>query len=256
MINASYGSLNMQTGGITVTDSPDLYNAAKKTVQTEKLSETDGSIIVKSTYESKIFTLNGYMQAADIPTLDALIDTFKAALNLEAQPMNIDYAGSTRSYIATADNIVISRPTGMNSCTFSVEFTCASPAGMDTTTSTLLSATSISSSSALPSITVAGSYKAQPLIVLTLTAVTGATGGTITIQNGLTLRGISVTRTWSAGDVLEIDCANHVLYVNNSIVPFSGQFPSWDVGSSTISYVDNFTTRSASITATYTRRFL
>ncbi len=255
MISVKYGSLDMQADGVTVTDS-DVYSTPKKDVQTEKLAETDGSIIVKTTYESKIFTVNGYMQAVDIPTLDALIDTVKAALNLESQNFDIDYAGSTRRYIATADNIIVTRPTGMNTCTFSVEFTCASPVGADTTTSTLLSSTAITTTTAQPAITVSGSYQAEPLILLTLTSLTGGTSKTVTIQNGSTLRGISVTRNWANGDVLEIDSFNMQVFVNNAIVPVSGQFPRWDVGAGTISYIDNLTTRSASITATYTRRFL
>ncbi len=254
MISVKYGSLDMQANGMTVTDS-DVYSTPKKDVQTEKLAETDGSIIVKTTYESKIFTVNGYMQAADIPTLDALIDTVKAALNLEAQNFDIDYAGSTRRYVATADNIMISRPTGMNTCTFSVEFTCALPVGSDTTSSTLLASTNVTVSPSSLAITVGGSYQAQPYITLTVVSISTGSN-TMTITNGSNQRGVSITRNWSAGDVIEIDSLNQTLYVNNLVVLFTGQFPRWDVGAGTIQYLDTCTSRSVNITATYTRRYL
>lgn len=255
MIGVKYGAYDMQANGCSVTDTT-VHSAPQKTIQSEKLAETDGAIAVKSTYEAKTFTVDGQLSGSSIAALDSLQDVFKAALNIEAQNFDVDYAGGTRRYVATPQNIMISRPRGLDTCTFSVEFYCPSPVGMDTYASTLLAATGITSNTAQPAITVGGSYQAEPLIILTLTAVTGGTAKTVTIQNGTTLRGVSITRNWLPGDVLEIDCLNKLLYVNNAVVPFSGQFPRWDVGAGTISYLDDFTTRSASLTAAYTRRYL
>ena len=95
------------------------------------------------------------------------------------------------------------------------------------------------------------------LITLTLTSVTGGTPSkSVIISNDSTLRGITVTRDWANGDVLEIDCLNKTLYVNDTVVAYSGQFPKWTPGGSGISYLDDFTTRSATLSAVYTRRFL
>ncbi|WP_437440989.1 phage distal tail protein [Rathayibacter oskolensis] len=108
---------------------------------------------------------------------------------------------------------------------------------------------------ALP-ITVGGTYKAQPAIRLELTTVSGSGTRTITITNGSSLRGMSITRTWSAGDVLEIDSLNQTVYVNNIPTPFVGMFPSWEPGAGSVNYLDDFTARSANLTARYTRRWL
>lgn len=257
MTSIVYNGLNLQTGGFTIEDS-DIFAMPANTIQMERLAEEDGSVLVKATYEPKSFSVTGSVIGADIPTTDGLIDTLKTALNTTKQNFDIDWAGSTRRYVATPQNAVITRPRGLAVATFSVTFQCESPAGMDTTGSTLLSATTITTSTSVNSWTVNGSYKAQPVITLTLGSVSSTNPtDTITISNGSTLRGLSVVRTWAAADVLAIDCLNKTLYVNNLVTPFTGQFPTWDPGVGTVSYVDTFSTsRSATLSATYTRRFL
>lgn len=256
MIGVSFAGLDLQSGGICVTDT-DVFSAPKNTIQGERLAEADGAIIVKATYEPKLFTVDGYMTAATISALDTLLDTFKAALNVDSANFDIDYAGSTRRYVATPQNIVISRPKGLNTATFSLQMYCPSPVGSDTSTSTLLASTAISTATATPSITPAGSYMTEPYITITFTAISGGISKFVTITNGSTLRGMSIFRNWLTGDVLEIDSLNKTVYVNHVAVPFIGEFPTWDPGAGSISYLDTFTTsRTASIIATYTRRFL
>lgn len=248
--------LNLQDGLNIFTTDTNVYDSPPVLLQTEKLAETDGTVIVKKTLDAKTFKVEGYMQTDTTANLDLLIDSFKRGLNKQSQTFDIDYAGSTRRYIATPQNVALSRSKGLNAAGWSVEFYCANPVGMDITSSSLLGATIITSSTATSSIVVDGSYKAEPIIFVTLNSLTGAGNNTITVSNDATLRGVSVTRTWAAGDVLEIDCLNKTVYVNNGVVPFAGQFPSFDPGNGGIDYLDDFTARNASISATYTRRFL
>lgn len=256
MIGVRFDVLSLQDSGIH-TVSSDVYSAPQLRVQDEKLADADGSVIVKTSLEPKVFSCEGYMQADTISALDSLIDSFKQGLNKRDQNFDIDYAGSTRRYVATPRNIVISREKGLNTAGWSVEFFCANPVGSDTTESTLLAPAAVTASTHTAGITIEGSYKAEPLITVTVTSVTGGTTNkTITISNDSTLRGIAVTRDWANGDVLEIDCLKKTLYVNNAAVEFSGQFPVWDPGNSGISYLDDFTTRSVTISAVYTKRFL
>jgi hypothetical protein len=259
MIGIYFDVYSLQSSGTygVHTTSTDIYSAPRLTTQDEKLAQADGSVIVKATLEPKVFSCDGYMIEADISALDTLLDEFKQALNKQNQNFDIDYAGSTRRYVATPRNIMISRDKGLNSAGWSVEFFCANPVGAEISTSALLAATVNTSSSLVSTITVNGSYVAEPLITVTLTAVTGGTTNkTITISNDTTLRGISITRDWSATDVLEIDCLNKTLYVNDTVVAYSGQFPKWTPGNGAISYLDDFTTRTVSIEATYTKRYL
>ena len=253
---------SLQGSGVYTTSS-DVYSAPQLRIQDEKLAESDGSVIVKTSFEPRVFTCEGYMKGeGETPQeasedLDRLIDTFKQNLNKQNQNFDIDYAGSTRRYVATQRNMVISNEKGLDTAGWSVEFFCANPVGADITESTLLADTVITTSSNTAGLTVDGSYKAEPLVTVTVTSVTGGTTNkTITISNDSTLRGVSVTRDWANGDVLEIDCLHKTLYVNNAAVEFGGQFPVWEPGNSGISYLDDFTTRSITMDASYVVRYL
>lgn len=258
MINVTFDVLSLQnaTAGIFATDSPDLYDAPPIDVQDEKLAETDGSVIVKRLLGPKTITINGYMQTADVPSMDALIDLLKKNLNKQNQNLDIDYNGSTRRYTATMKQLAIARQKGLNTATWSAQFLCVSPVGADITSSSLLGATTITSSNQTASIINAGTYMAQPDITVTVNSFTGTTTNTITVSNDKTLRGISVSRTWLAGDLLEIDCLNKLVFVNNAAVAFTGQFPTWDPDNGGINYIDDFSARSITLAATYTARFL
>lgn len=255
MTGITYDSYSLNSDGVYTTET-DVYSAPPINLQDEKLAESDGSIVVKRTVEPKIFQVEGFMTADTIANLETLLDTFKRNLNKLNQNFDIDYGAGTRRYVASPRNMMISRPKGLNTATWSVEFLAANPVGSDPVASTLLASTAITASQASASITVSGSYKAEPVITMTLTAVTGGTTKTVTITNDSTLRGLTVTRTWTAGDVLEIDTLNKTVYVNDTVVEFSGQFPSWEPGVSAVGYLDDFTTRTVDLSAQYFVRYL
>lgn len=257
MIGFKFGTFTMQnpTDGITVHDT-DVDNPPENDIQADELAERDGALIVQQRYRAKRFTVDGYIQKDSLLELKAALDVFKAALAVKNQAFDVNHGdGEIRRYLASVKNMAFSRssPTTRG---FSIEFLSPDGMGWGIDTSELLASTAISSSTLSSAVDVGGSYKAEPLIVVTLGAVTGGTAKTITISNGVTLRGLSVTRTWTAGDVLEIDSMNRTVYVNDVATDFSGQFPTWDTGAGTIEYLDDFTTRTAAIVASYTKRYL
>src|SRR4029450_8226212 len=110
----------------------------------------------------------GYVTADSIADLDTLIDEFKAALDTESSDyFDIDYGGSVRRYVATPQNLIITRPKGLNTAALSLEFICASPVGEDVDSLTFLASTAITSSSVLTDVVVDGSYTAEPYITMT-----------------------------------------------------------------------------------------
>lgn len=254
MIGVRFGTYDMQADGATVTES-DVFSAPPNDIQAVELAERDGSLIVQQRYKAKRFTADGHIQKNTVSELDSTLDAFKAAMATKNQAFDIDYAGGIRRYLASAENIIISR-SAPTSAGFSVEFLSPDGMGWDVESSELLAPSNISTSAQSFAITVGGSYQAEPLITVTLTAVTGGTAKTITLTNGVSLRGISITRTWTTGDVLEIDAMTKTVYVNDVATDFLGQFPVWGTGDGTIEYLDDFTTRSVSITASYTKRWL
>jgi len=255
MTGITFDSYNLNGDGVYTTDT-DVFSAPPINISAESLAESDGSVIVKRRIDPKVFQCEGYMVADTTEALDDLIDVFKTALNKQGQNFDIDYSGTTRRYVATPRNIVISRPKGLNSAGWSVEFYCAVPVGSLIAAENLFVTATTTLTQDTVSFTVNGSYKAEPLITVTIDSITGGTTKTITLSNASTLRGLSITRTWIATDVLEMDCLNKTIFVNNMAVEYTGQFPVWEPGNNGLTYLDDFTTRSVDIAGTYTQRYL
>lgn len=251
----TFDGFDMQAGGI-VTSRTTFYSPAKRNIQEEQLAESDGVVFVKDFLGAKSFTCSGTLKASTIAATDTLIDTFLAAMNKSKKLFVIDYAGGSRQIMVTPQLPIIVREDGLNLATWSIEFKSENSAASDTTSSTLITSTAITTTATPIALTVVGSYKAEPYITFTLTSVTGGTSKTITISNGTSLRGISINRTWANGDILEIDSLNKTVYVNSVAVESTGLWPSWDSGAGSLLYNDDFTTRSGTIVATYTKRYL
>lgn len=254
MIGLKFGSFDLQAGGCRVSDT-DVWNSPPNNIQADQLPEADGAVIVKQQYTSKTFTINGKLQADTVAALKTLRDSFKLAMSVKNQALDIDEDGTIRRYLCNAQNVMFGQQ-GPTIMSFSVQFLSPDGMGWDVDSSVLLASTGVTVSTIQNPITVAGTYQAEPLIQATLGAVTAGSSNTVTISNGVTLRSLSVERSWAAGDLLEIDSLNKTVFVNNSPVEFSGQFPRWDVGAGTLGWLDDFTSRNVTLSATYTRRWL
>lgn len=255
MIGVKFGSYNMQdpANGLTVT-STNVYDSPHNRIQADELAEADGALIVKQQYSSKTFTVEGIIRKSTVSELEAALDAFKVAMAAKNQAFDIDYAGSTRRYLANAQNVTVAKR--LTSAGFSVEFLSPDGMGWSLDTTSLLTPTGVSSSNVDLPVTTQGTYMVAPLITVDLNTVSGGTAKTLTISNGSTLRGLSVQRNWTSGDVLEIDSLNKTVYVNNAVAPFTGQFPVWAAGEGVLTYLDDLTSRDVTIEATYTRRWL
>lgn len=254
MIGVVFGEFDMQSSGVTVTDT-NIYSAPQNRIQADALAETDGALIVKQQYQPKTFTVDGILRADTIALFESLLDGFKVAMSRKNQGLDIDYAGGTRRWLASYQNMVITKR-GNTSARFSVELLSPDGMGWNVTESTLVAATTVTAASQVLDVSVDGSYKTEPLIAVTVTSLTGGTAKTVSLANSTTLRGISITRTWAANNVLEVDSLKKTVFVNNAPVEFTGQFPEFEPGGAGVSYIDDFTTRSVSVSATYTKRWL
>lgn len=250
-----YGSFDMQSGGVTVVETPDLYSAPTNNIQADELAERDGALVVKQQYGKKNFTVNGYLRSTTAAGLEVLMDAFKAAIAQKNQPFDIDHAGSIRRYLGSAVNDIISR-SGPSSAGFSVQLLSPDGMGWDTDSSSLISSTNVSQSAATIAFTVGGSYKAEPYIRVTINTATGVTSKTLTLGNSQTLRTVTITRTWANGDVIEMDALKGELLVNGIPTDYRGTLIAFEPGDQGLTWNDEFTTRDATVLATYTKRWL
>ncbi|WP_241473762.1 phage distal tail protein [Mycolicibacterium neoaurum] len=258
MIGLKYGAYVLQNPPYNWVHATDVYSSPESAVQAETLAEADGALVVQQKYRPKSFSMEGIIRRESRAELKAAIDEFKLAMAVKNQAFDVDEVGDgdIRRYLSYATNVIVARSKRNLSAAYSVAFICPDGVAWSVSSTALVSPTGITTSSLGIPITAGGTYKVEPMITLTMNTVTGGTGKTVTISNGTTLRGISVTRNWATGDVLEIDSTKMSVYVNNQPVDFTGQFPKWDVGAGELSYLDDLTTRDATLSASYTKRWL
>lgn len=252
MINILYDSYSLQSNGVT-TSQLDGYNAPNRELQIENVAGADGGVLVEARYATSTITASGTLQADTQLELEVLIQTFKRSLNKTEKELRITDEGDFTRFVCTPGVIIVERERGLTRATWQVDFVCANPIGWFQDEVALLSET-YSSATVTSPIEVEGSYKAEPTIVMTINSFTGAGDQTISLQNGKTSAGISITRTWTAGDEIEIDSLNYSVKVNGQEIDFNGLFPSWDAGLGTVYYVDTFSARDVDIIISYTKR--
>lgn len=258
MIAITYNGYSLQNGTIVTTET-DLFSPPKRDVQVDRLAHADGGRIVQQFWNTRDFTVSGHIQADGQATLHATIDQFNAALSQQNGILNVTIDGGTSRIIyCTAQELIIAKNRGNTTAAFTAHFISADGMMWDSssTPTTLLAATTVTAGSVDVSTTVLGSYKAQPLIRYVLNSFTGSGARSVTLSNSLNLKGITISRTWTAGDVLEVDCINMLVYVNSVSTDYTGQFPEFTPGITAIRCVDNFTARNATLSATYTQRWL
>jgi phage-related protein len=254
-IPVKYDDFDLQLSPYKVTRI-DAYSAAPRTLQNEQLAKRDGGITVYSRYESKNILIEGQIKTQTQSSLELAIDTLTTALNKFERKLEIGYAGGTRTYITTQNNIQITRDRGGSTyANFSIEFLSPQPFGLNETSINFIN-TTITLGSISVSINNQGSYKAEPVLSVTLTSFTGAGERFITIGNPVLAQRVTITNEFEEGDTITIDCFNKDVFLNGSLVEYRGKIPEWAPGVGSIEWVDSFTARSVNIQATYQRKYL
>jgi len=221
------------------------------------LSDTDGSVIPDINYPSRVVRIGGTIHGSTQADLDSRIDTFKGYFNGKNKNLDIIYSSSTRRYIATKNSVAISRQQKALFATFSVEFICTNPFGLDITPTSLISQANYTSATLTATPTIGGTAPYQlPVFTITIDSLTGA-GDYIQISNDnntqeMLLYGFGLT----AGDVIVVDCVNRTVTINDVEVDYIGTFMVLEPGAGSITYTDGFTTRQVDITAEYYKRWL
>lgn len=256
IISVSYGSYVMQspTDGRIVTRLPGLDDAPPNRIQSDTLAEADGALVVKQQYGSKPFSAVGVVRKDSIPEMEREMDAFKVAMSSKNQAFDVDFGGGKRRWLANAKNLTIARR--QTSFVYTVEFESPDGMGWDLESTTLLNIISSTTSSAQFPLIAEGSYQVEPLLVLVFNTLTGSGEQTVSLSNGTSLRGLSIKREWTEGDIMEINSLKQSVFVNNIPTPFAGQFPKWDNGAGYLNYVDTLATRDVAIQGSYTKRHL
>lgn len=262
----TYNSNSLQTfspatnTGI-ITDDIDLDSLADRDLSVFQLAHANASSIPFGNWTGRTIPVTGTIVAATSLALDTLLDTFRGYFTGKDKNLDIDYKGVTRRYIATVNGLSIKRSKNKRMATFSINFLCTIPFGVDTSDTTALNATGRTAAVYSDVHTFVGTAPNQlPVITITLTAVSATGSQQLFFSNNDTGQGIVITRSgWTAGDVIVIDCSdptNQKVTLNGSPIDFTGAFPEFSPGSHTMTYADSFTSRTMSESVVYKARYM
>ena len=233
----------------------DPYRMPTRELNTDKIANTDKSVTSSAFYKEKKINITCDIARNTRALLDDSIDQLNLILQAREATLVVTFGSSTRQWTATLANIAMTDPQG-GYARVTLEFECANGIGQDVNSTTLFS-NNLTGSSNTQSFVLGGTaYWQQPIITITYSALTGGTSKVVTVGNSAIGQSISITRTWAAADVLEIDCAAKTVKVNGVEVEFTGAIPEWNPGSGSMDYSDTLTTRTRSTSAIYYKRYI
>ena len=220
------------------------------------VANANDSDVPNSEDVSRVITLAGTIHGSSQADLDDRIDAFKGYFTPRYKNLDITYGSGTRRYTVMKKNAMgIDRQDKALFAKFSVELLCK-PYGIDTTATNILSQTAYTTATKTITPTIGGNAPFQlPVFTFTLTTITGA-GDYIQIVNNLNgqemlIYGLGLTN----GDVLVVDCVNHEVRLNGTLVDYNGVFLELEPGANNITITDGFTTRSINMNGEYNKRW-
>lgn len=254
----SLQTFNRATQVGIITNSIEHTNIPDKVMALYGLADADGSSIPAINYPSKKVTIGGVIKGSTQADLDSRIDAFKGYFIGKDKNLDITYGSSTRRYIATANAVSVVRQQKALYATFQIEFLCTNPFGLDTSASPLFTThtgSTVATFTETP--TVGGNAPFQlPIFTITLTAISGS-GDYVLISNDNNNQEILINGAGLvAGDVIVIDCVQRIVTKNGSEIDYYGTFLELEPGANSLTYTDGFTTRTVTVAASYTKRWL
>lgn len=240
-----------------ITNSIEHTSIPEKVAQAIAKADANGSVITSVNYPSKVITIAGALASDTEANLDTLIDTFKSYFNGREKNLDIAYAGTTRRYIATANAITVTRQQKSLYATFTVEFVCTEPFGIETTATEIADEEAYTDATLTVEPTIGGTAPYQlPILTYTINALTGD-GDTLQFANDLNGQQMVLSGLgFEADDVVVIDAANRTVTVNDVPVDYFGTFLELEPGANSITVTDGFATRDVDILIEYYKRYL
>lgn len=240
--------------GLTVL-ATDAFKPAKRKLVLLNIARTDQSKLNSSDYEEKIITIRASIVRSTRALAETSFDTLMSYLQGNEKELIVRQSGLQRKWTATYEDTVF-EVSGGAYLEFDIIFRCSDPFGYELTLTQIAFANAYTSASRTDTFTPGGSAPWQvPLIFVTYTAVSGA--GTVNIGNENTGQQITVTRTFTAGEVLKVDSYNKLVTINGTEIDFAGAWPEFKPNVfSYLNYNDTFSSRTIRYYAYYYKRYI
>jgi len=232
------------------------YEPAMRRLMLDDLARSDLAKVSSAFYTKKSIVVQVGITRATRDLVEQSVDSLMTILQATEKYLVIKQSGSTRKYTCTyqSTNMKID---GGSYVEMQLVFETSDHFGYDINPTLLLQVTGFTSGQSTNAITVGGSAPWQvPVITITMSSVAGSGTRAIIVGNGATGQAVTISRSWTAGDVIVINASTQSIKVNGAEVTSSGAIPEFAPGVNYLTYTDNFTARTFSLTAVYNKRYV
>jgi len=224
-VSVEYNNNSLQSATI-ITQEIEHESIDGKQLDMQKLASRDGGKFLSANFNPRVIRLRGYIKSTTQALLEGAIDDFKEVLNATTKNLDIGYAGGTRRYVCDMARITLLREHfNTTFAEWEVEFICIKTPFGKTVDTTSSEHTIASLATYAGSFVALGSYKPKPRIIITFTEVAGVND--IRIRNTTTGDWIDISNAngYVNNDVIEVDCDNYTVTLNDVAWDYFGFFP-------------------------------
>lgn len=233
------------------------YVPAKRSLTLSQLARTNKAKVSGAFYNKRDLLVRVSINRATRDLLEQSIDSLMLLLQGLEKDLILRQSNTQRKYIASYSDSIV-KADGGSHIEIDLIFVTSDHFGYDISSSLLTQITNFTSGNKTETIQVGGTAPFQlPVITLTYSAI-GSTADSrnVTIGNGALGMAVSITRTWTNGDVIAISAVDGTVKVNGVNVTYTGAIPEFAPGVGYLTYNDTFTSRTFSATVTYTKRYI
>jgi hypothetical protein len=238
------------------TTSTDTYRYPTRNLTSYALAYDNKAVTTSGFYTSKPLNIAGVLTTGSRELLDDSITELRRILEPINKTLRLPISDGQREYRnVSVSNMAISNVAG-GYAEINIEFQTTDFYSYDLVETTVLDVVNLTSGNKSYPVVFDASAPQAPIIEYTVDSATSAINREVTFLNPSTGVSITVQRTWTANEVLVIDCENKTVEVDGDAVVFTGNFPEWHRGNQFINYTDAFVERQVDILVRYTKRYL
>jgi hypothetical protein len=231
----AFDGYGLQNAGICVTEA-DFENSGPSEMNQYPLPRTDGNGFLSRFWRKKTVTLRGFAKADSKADLDALIDSVKRNLYGTEGILQYSDANGTRKIVATLSAANFDRQHfHLTFCPFVLTFETNPAFWYDSENQSYSFA--MTSGTRAEQLDADGSAPSSPRVYFAFVTASAVTSVSFSANS----RTVTVSGTFSAGDILLIDCENKSVVLNGTETDYSGTFPEFAQGPNSVSYSVNGT---------------
>lgn len=259
--NVFFNSTQLNTITNFLVKAVDVHEMPKRALESYKLARVNGEALVSGFYDYREIVIYCTIVAPNKSAFETTRDTIMGAISPLNGVLSLPIAGATRQYTCSLSDNTNWPDFGSGYASmgglanFEIHLNAYDPFGYDATATTLTLGT-VTATPTTYNVTFGGTFDARPVFTLTINSLTSTGSQSLIITNPATGLAVTVTRAWSAADVLVIDIKARTVTVNGVTTAWSGALPTWVTGAGSIQVSDTFTARNITAAANYIKRYI